>query len=667
MSVESKYLDIPLEGVSVRNSQKRLKQLISDLAVSPLERYQEELTDEFITVEEILMKRIATIIAYWCQHKHDPIKPNLTDMMSDITNSTKNDSTLEEFYLGQVKDALHTLAPIFNFDVPDGYIAKTDELEFALLELEEKFDYQAHNTGSTNDDDDDDYDDDDYDEADTDEADDAAYDTYAYGNGRYSVYDDYDEYANYQDNYADYEADDDYTNDGDNGRRKDRDSKKRDKKQRHKEKVASPFANLTLSDNDDDDVPDLSGRNDGNSSYEAHEGDLTGNLAALADIAKEDAPITRTEPKPKRVASPQRAAAQQAIAEPEQEKAIVATEQAQITEVPQKEIHVNVLEITAEQAWQMTYGLMGYESDYIQKTMLPRWQQYPDSFDKDRRFLYRLYVETIQKAAGVQFIAGNFTFIDRQMTVDQLWNYYFMDLSQHIAPQLTAAKFEAAANDPWWKKWWQNTRAELGNISAIWLIALAIALIFDGLTTYISLDQTPMEGFMVIVFTVLITALFQIADQLVINYRKREFEAEAMVAKYQAQLEQYSQALDGLQISSDSYVQLSMKKSQSNADWRAAEDNRKMARRGRFWSARIADINVIVTAYGFAYMFLNSEEPVYALIQQVDYIFIKGQWETVDLWVFLMIGLAVTVSFVVNTAQRTEILGWSMRRLKTQA
>jgi hypothetical protein len=29
-----------------------------------------------------------------------------------------------------------------------------------------------------------------------------------------------------------------------------------------------------------------------------------------------------------------------------------------------------------------------------------------------------------------------------------------------------------------------------------------------------------------------------------------------------------------------------------------------------------------------------------------------------------MIGLAITVSFVINTAQRTEILGWSMRRLK---
>jgi len=29
-----------------------------------------------------------------------------------------------------------------------------------------------------------------------------------------------------------------------------------------------------------------------------------------------------------------------------------------------------------------------------------------------------------------------------------------------------------------------------------------------------------------------------------------------------------------------------------------------------------------------------------------------------------MVALSITVSFVVNTAQRTEILSWSMRRLK---
>jgi len=55
---------------------------------------------------------------------------------------------------------------------------------------------------------------------------------------------------------------------------------------------------------------------------------------------------------------------------------------------------------------------------------------------------------------------------------------------------------------------------------------------------------------------------------------------------------------------------------------------------------------------------------MYALYQQIQYIFVTQQWENVNLWVFLMIALAITVSFVINTAQRTEILGWSMRRLK---
>ncbi|MEL6310558.1 MAG: hypothetical protein AAFQ52_20630, partial [Chloroflexota bacterium] len=123
--------------------------------------------------------------------------------------------------------------------------------------------------------------------------------------------------------------------------------------------------------------------------------------------------------------------------------------------------------------------------------------------------------------------------------------------------------------------------------------------------------------------------------------------------------------ISSLETTSESYVQMSMKRSQALADWKAAEDNRKMAKRGRFWSARIADINVIVTAYGFAFMFLNAEEPMYALFEQVQ-IINAGAWEQFNLWVFLMIGLAVTVSFVINTAQRTEVLGWSMRRLKNE-
>jgi len=323
-----------------------------------------------------------------------------------------------------------------------------------------------------------------------------------------------------------------------------------------------------------------------------------------------------------------------------------------------------VVNLTAQEAWRLIYNAMGFDSDYIQQTVLPRWQQYPAAFQADRQVLYKLFMDALQNYSGGQVIAGNFRFTDRDMTIDQLWQHYYSDLSQKVAPSLTAARLEAAANDSWWKKLRQRMREEVGNISAIWLLALAIALIFDGLTTYISLDQTPMEGVIVPIFTVLITALFQIADQLVINYRKREFDADALVAKYRAQTERHTQALEGLSTASESFVQMSMERSKAQANWKAAEDNRKMAKRGRFWSARIADINVIVTAYGFAFLFLNAEEPVYAFIQQIDYVFVQGAWEQVNLWVFLMVGLAVTVSFVVNTAQRTEILGWSMRRMK---
>ena len=178
---------------------------------------------------------------------------------------------------------------------------------------------------------------------------------------------------------------------------------------------------------------------------------------------------------------------------------------------------------------------------------------------------------------------------------------------------LTQARLQASVTDSWWKKAYQNFFAEIRKISFVWLTALAIALIFDALTTYVSLDQTPMEGVMVWVFTILLTILFQIADVLVISYRKREFEADAMEAKYKAIFERLGKTIEGLSVTSDSFVELSMQRSQAVADWKAAEDSRKMAKRGRFWSARIADINIIVTAYGFAYMLLNATEPMYAL------------------------------------------------------
>ena len=75
-------------------------------------------------------------------------------------------------------------------------------------------------------------------------------------------------------------------------------------------------------------------------------------------------------------------------------------------------------------------GLMGFASDYIQNKMLPRWKDSTDTFEKDRRFLYGVYLQAIRNATGNQYVAGNFLFSDQQMTVDQLWQYYFSDLAQ---------------------------------------------------------------------------------------------------------------------------------------------------------------------------------------------------------------------------------------------
>ena len=562
MNIDPKYLEMSFEAVGVRNSQKRLKSLIAEQAVEPLNQFQDELINKFDLVAEIMMKRIATTIAFWAQHKHEPTAPHMDNLMSEITNSTKNDVTLKEFYASEVKAALYTLAPMFGLEMQDDYVVPTDELEFALLELEEKFEDEAIYDG-------DGYDYDDYDD------------------------DEYQPETAAVDNYADYYEVD--------------------------EEQAMPVQQ-----------PVREGVNGANGTR-------------------------RREPVRER-------------AHEARERAIVSSPRPvdQVIEVAETGNIVNsTLNISVEQAWGLIYGLIGYPSEYVQQTMLPRWQEYPNTFDKDRRFLYGLFIDTLRNAAGLQHIAGNFRFADRDMTIDQLWTHYFADLSKNIAPQLAAAKLHTAANDPWHKKLRQNITSELGNISLIWLIALGIALIFDGLTTFISLDQTPMDGMLVLVFTFLITALFQIADQLVISYRKREFEAEAMSAKYHAQFERLSKAVSELDATSESYVQLSMNKSKANADWKATEDNRRMARRGRFWSARIADINVVVTAYGFAFMFLNSTEPMQAIFEQIE-IVLAQDWANLDIWVFLMVGLAVTVSFVVNTAQRTEILGWSMRRLKNE-
>ncbi len=556
MNIDPKYLEMSFETTGIRDSQKRLKVLIAETAVTPLEQYQQALNKNFDLVDEIVRKRVANVIAYWCQHKHVPVSPSLQDMMSEITNATKNDIMLETFYLSEVKSAMYTLGPTLHITVPDDYMPKTDELEFALLELEEK-------------------------------------------NIRVGV----SPFA------------------------------------QHKEKNNfRAFRKQEETEFDEDD------------------------FAEYEDYAEAEAP----EPMVEMVTLNDRL--EKAASQNRPERAIVAAQSSTLKDSSQANIEIqnNVLSLSGEEAWNLIYGLIGYTSPYVQQTMLPRWQQNPIFFEEDRRFLYGLFIDTIRNAAGIPHISGSFVFSDRRISLDQLWTHYFSDLSQKIAPQLAAARLNNAANDPWHKKLRQSIAAELKNTSVVWLLALTIALIFDGLTTFISLDQTPMEGSIVVIFSVLITALFQIADQLVINYRQREFEAEAVAAKYKAQTQRLIKAIQELSANSDSYVQLSMDKSKAHADWKAAEDSRKMARRGCFWSGRIADINILVTAYGFAYLFLNSEEPMAAIFQQFDIIFVKRTWEGVDLWVFLMVALAITISFVVNTAQRTEILGWSMRRMKRE-
>ena len=521
MNINPTYLEISFERAGVRNSQKRLKELIRDFAIEPLKKHQDDLRHKLALVEEVVTRRVAKTIIYWLQHKADPVKPESSDMMSSITNASKNDVTLEEFYLTEVKNGIYYLAPILGLEIPDPYEIETEELEYALIELEDTFEEIVFE-------------------------------------------DEDDEY--YEANYSSYSQ--------------------------------SNNDSTTYNDSQRESV-----------------------------MVMEDAP-TLNQIAPSNIA----ANLQRRQNRSQGEKAIVLTNQQSVEPAPEQQIDINVINMTAEQAWQLTYDLIGFRTEYIQGQMLPRWVQNPEAFEKDRRFLYQTFIDTIRNAAGIQMVAGNHRFSDRPMTVDQMWNYYFTDLSRNVGPMLSAAKLEAAVNDPWYRRWWKFIITEGRKVSPIWLLALGVALLFDGLTTFVSLDQTPMEGLMVWVFTILITILFQIADMLVIDYRRREFEADALVAKYKAQFESYTTTIESLQTTSDSYVQLSMKKSQSLADWKASEDNRKMARRGRFWSARIADINVVVTAYGFAFMFLNASEPMFALYQQIEVIR-TSNWGNLDLWV----------------------------------
>lgn len=574
MTVDPRFLEIEFERAGVRNSLKRLKSLVEEFAVEPLKQHPDEFMGDFSTIEEIVHKRVANVITYWCVNKHDPVKPTSQSLMSDITNARRAGVTLEQFYAEQVINALHLLSSVLHISVPDNYEVDTDELEFALLELEEQIEMEGIEVERV---------------------------------------------------------------------------------------TSSQLLNP-------------------NSQHQTHNGDVYDDI--MYGIEIEELENEESESKPtfikasktspelenikhsERPKIPQQPPAQK---RPAQDKgnSIVIKQETSMQQIKQ-EIQMNILSVSAEDTWGMIYNLMGYPSEYIQTKMLPRWQQQPETFEKDRRFLYEMFIKTIQNTAGMQMIAGNFLFSDGRMTIDQLWNYYFSDLSQNVAPQLAVARLDNKANETRWQKFIRPIIGNARNISPIWLLAIVIALIFDGLTTYVSLDQTPMDGMTVMIFTILITALFQIADILVINYREREFEADAMIAKYRAKFEQLKQMIESLDTASDSYVKFSMDKSQALADLKAAEDNRKMARRGRFWSARIADINVIVTAYGFAFMFLNAEEPMQALFQQFEYIFVLQSYENVNVWVFLMVALAITVSFVINTAQRTEVLGWTMKRLKDE-
>lgn len=601
MNINPTYLEMSFERVGIRDSQKRLRELITEVAIEPIKDYSDELQHKFSLVEAILKKRIAHVIAYWCVNKNDPKTPNPQDSMSSITNASKNDSTLEDFYYSQVEGGMRELAPLFGLEMPENYSLSNDveDLEYALLEADDL--KQSQDSASA------------------------------------------PAYENAQDAYADYYASESpsYSNSKNNGKTYENPPKK--------EAERAPQTAVKERDYADFNLDAVMSASQPEERPVVLDLDEKPELAVLAELVASEEAFQADEK-----------------ASQKEDKAIVLSKQDIQSNTP--EIHINTkLNLNAEQAWEMTYGLIGYASEYIQVQMLPRWQQNPEAFEKDRTFLYKSFMEIIRNAAGVQMIAGHFVFANRPMSVDQLWSFYFSDLAKNVGPQLTAARLHAAANDPWYVRLRKDLLARAKKTSPVWLLALSIALIFDALTTYVSLDQTPMEGFMVIVFTVLITALFQIADLLVISYRQREFEAEGFTAKFKAQFDRLSKTLEGLDTMSDSFVQLSMEKSRAHADWKAAEDNRQIARRGRYWSARIADINIIVTAYGFAYMFLNAEEPMYALFQQIEYIFVQQAWDKIDLWVFLMIGLAVTVSFVINTAQRTEILGWSMNRLRNEA
>jgi hypothetical protein len=325
------------------------------------------------------MKRIAAVITYWCRHKYRPVSPDSQTLMSDITNSRKNGGTLEEFYRDQVTNAMYLLAPVLNFKMPDPYTVETEELEYALLELEEKFEHEGITPAPTR-------------------------------QGKNHSDDDTGSADEYEDLIVDM-----------------------------------------------------------------YDGNNQGEFAAVAELVSPN-PAERPSKSP----GPQRS--------------ITLTRQNDIVEVAQAEINLTTsISRPRGVAWRMVRWL----SKRIHSGKIRHEGNNTGTYEQDRRFLYNLFIQAIRNATGAQVVAGNYSFSDQKMSIDQLWNHYFTDLSQNIGPQLAAARFDTAVNGSWQKKKFQTLISDLRNVSPIWLIALVIALILDALTTYVSLDQTPMDGMMV--------------------------------------------------------------------------------------------------------------------------------------------------------------------------
>lgn len=78
MNVDTRYLELSFEKVGLRDSQKRLKEIIQEVGIDPLDNFQDELMEQFELTERIVSQRVAKVIGYWAIHKPDPIPLHLT-------------------------------------------------------------------------------------------------------------------------------------------------------------------------------------------------------------------------------------------------------------------------------------------------------------------------------------------------------------------------------------------------------------------------------------------------------------------------------------------------------------------------------------------------------------------------------------------------------------